>query len=126
MVKIESENAPAAIGPYSQGVIWEKLVLTSGQIPLDPNTGEVVKGGIEAQTRQVLDNLKTVLEAGGATLGSVLKTTCFLQNMEDFAAFNAIYTQYFGDIRPARSCIAAAALPKAVLCEVEAIAYQVV
>ena len=123
--KVHSNDAPAAIGPYSQAVVWQKLVLTSGQIPLDPKTGDIVSGGIEAQAKQALNNLQAVLAAGGASLSSVVKTTCFLQNMADFAAFNAVYTQYFGTTLPARSCVAVAALPKNALCEVEAIAYQV-
>lgn len=123
--KIETSHAPAAIGPYSQGMIWNQLVFSSGQIPLDPQTGEVVGGGIEAQAHQSLQNLQAILEAGGANLQTVLKTTCFLQNMDDFAVFNAVYSQYFGQAVPARSCVAAAALPKGVLCEVEAIAYQI-
>lgn len=121
---INSDLAPAAIGPYSQGVSYGSLIFTSGQLPLDPITMEFPEGGIEEQTRQSLQNLKQVLEKSGATLGTVLKTTCFLAKMEDFVAFNAIYTEFFGsECTPARSCIQAAKLPKNALVEVEAIAY---
>jgi len=102
-----------------------QLVFTSGQIPLDPTTGEVVAGGIAEQARRALDNLVAVLKAGGATPATVLKTTCFLADMGDFAAFNAVYGEYFGDNSPARSCVAVKTLPKNVLVEVEAIAARV-
>ena len=121
MKKIETSNAPGAIGPYSQGMISGKLVFTSGQIPLDPKTGAIVGDTIEAQSEQALQNLQAVLEAGGASLQTVIKTTCFLADMGDFAAFNAVYAKYFTS-KPARSCVAVKALPKGVLCEIELIA----
>ena len=98
MKKIETKNAPGAIGPYSQGMRTCKLVFTSGQIPLDPETGAIVGETIEAQSEQALKNLQAVLEAGGASLSTVVKTTCFLSDMGDFAAFNAVYAQYFTSI----------------------------
>ena len=121
MQKIHTENAPAAIGPYSQAMEVNGLIFTSGQIPIDPKTGEAVNGGIEAQTKQICENLKAVLAAAGTTLQKVIKTTCFLSDMNDFAAFNAVYAQYFTE-KPARSCVAVKALPKAVLAEIEVIA----
>lgn len=121
---IFTEAAPAAIGPYSQATAFDKLLFTSGQIPLDPKTGEIVAGGIAEQSRRVLENLKAVLEAGGSACGQVLKTTCFLADMADFAAFNAVYAEYFGEQSPARSCVAVKTLPKNVLVEVEAIALR--
>ncbi len=122
MKKIETVNAPGAIGPYSQGMKSGQLVFTSGQIALDPATGAVVGATIEAQSEQVLKNLQAVLEAGGAALHTVVKTTCFLADMNDFAAFNAVYARYFTGDCPARSCVAVKTLPKGVLVEVEAIA----
>jgi len=119
---IQTDNAPAAIGPYSQAVKHGNLLITSGQIPLDRHSGEIVGSDISAQTAQVLDNLSAVLEAGGAGLGQVMKTTCFLDNMDDFAAFNEVYQRYFSADPPARSCVAVDRLPKNVLVEVEAIA----
>ncbi|MCR3895329.1 RidA family protein [Aeromonas caviae] len=122
---INSEQAPTAIGPYSQGVSYGDLVFTSGQLPLDPITMQFPEGGIEEQTRQSLQNLKQVLEKSGATLETVLKTTCFLARMEDFAAFNVIYSEFFGSVgAPARSCIQAGKLPKNALVEIEAVAYM--
>ena len=121
MKKIFTEKAPAAIGPYSQAIRTNGLVFTSGQIPLDPASGLVVAGGIEEQTRRVCENLKAVLEAAGSSLNRVVKTTCFLADMNDFAAFNAVYAEYFQE-KPARSCVAVKTLPKNVLVEVEAIA----
>lgn len=122
---IHTDNAPAAVGPYSQANMFERLIFTSGQIPLDPTTGKVVEGGLDAQVRRTLDNLKAVLEEAGADLNSVLKTTCFLDTIEDFAAFNKIYTEYFGtETPPARSCFEVGNLPLGVLVEVEAIAYK--
>ncbi len=120
---INTENAPSAIGPYSQALSFEKLVFTSGQLPLDPKTMAFVEGGIKEQARQSLMNLKAILEAGGASLSTVLKTTCFLSDMENFAAFNEVYTEVFGSSAPARSCVEVARLPKDALVEVEAIAY---
>jgi len=122
MKKIETNKAPGAIGPYSQGMIACKLVFTSGQIPLDPITGAIVGDTIEEQSEQVLKNLQAVLEAGGAALKTVIKTTCFLSDMGNFAAFNGVYAKYFSGDCPARSCVAVKTLPKNVLVEVEAIA----
>ena len=122
MKKIETSNAPGAIGPYSQGMRAGKLVFTSGQIPLDPKTGAIVGQTIEAQSEQTLKNLQAVLEAGGASLGTVVKTTCFLADMSDFAAFNGVYAKFFTGDCPARSCVAVKTLPKNVLVEVEAVA----
>jgi len=121
---INTESAPAAIGPYSQGVAYGDLVFTSGQLPLDPVTMAFPEGGVQEQTRQSLLNLKAVLEKSGASLDSVLKTTCFLARMEDFTAFNAIYSEFFSATgAPARSCIQAGKLPKDALVEIEAIAW---
>ena len=122
MTKIETSRAPGAIGPYSQGMAARGLVFTSGQIALDPATGSVVGDTIEAQSEQALKNLQAVLEAGGASLGTVVKTTCFLADMADFAAFNAVYARFFTGDCPARSCVAVKTLPKGVKVEVEAIA----
>ena len=122
MKKIETNKAPGAIGPYSQGMTACKLVFTSGQIPLDPDTGAIVGETIEEQSEQVLKNLQAVLEAGGAALDTVLKSTCFLSEMGNFAAFNGVYAKYFKGDCPARSCVAVKTLPKNVLVEVEAIA----
>ena len=121
MEKIETKNAPAAIGPYSQAMASGSLIYTSGQIPLVPETGEFVQGGIEEQTEQVIKNLSAVLTAAGSGLDRVVKTTCFLQNMSDFAAFNGVYEKHFTG-KPARSCVAVAALPKGALVEIEVIA----
>ena len=120
MQKIETSKAPGAIGPYSQGFIVNGFVYTSGQIPVDPATG-VVPAGIEAQAHQSCRNVGAILEAAGADFSKVFKTTCFLADMDDFAAFNQVYAQYFVS-KPARSCVAVKALPKGVLCEIEAIA----
>ena len=122
MKKIETNKAPGAIGPYSQGMRSGALVFTSGQIALDPKTGAVVGDTIEEQSEQALKNLQAVLEAGGASLGTVVKTTCFLSDMGDFAAFNGVYARFFTGDCPARSCVAVKTLPKNVLVEVEAIA----
>ena len=121
MEKIHTENAPAAIGPYSQAVKVNGLVFTSGQIPLNPATGNVEALTVEGQTEQVLQNLQAVLEAAGSSLDRVVKTMCFLKNMSDFAAFNAIYEKYFPG-KPARSCVAAKELPRDVLVEIDAVA----
>ena len=121
MQTIHTENAPAAIGPYSQAVKAGGLVFTSGQIALDPATGAVVQGGIREQTARICENLKAVLEAAGTTLDNAVKTTCFLADMNDFAAFNEVYEQYFTK-KPARSCVAVKALPKNLLAEVEVVA----
>lgn len=118
---IATEKAPKAIGPYSQAVQSGSLLFTAGQIALDPETGEMVSGGVEAQTRQALTNLKNILEAAGAGLGYVVKTTVFLQDMADFAAMNAVYAEFFPENPPARSTIAVAALPKGAAVEIEAV-----
>lgn len=120
--KIQTDYAPAAIGPYSQAIRHGNMIFTAGQIPLDPLTGEIIGNDIATQTRQVLDNLSAVLEAGGASLGEVVKTTCFLNDMNDFAAFNEVYKDYLGASAPARSCVAVERLPKDVLVEIEALA----
>ncbi len=121
---INTKAAPAAIGPYSQGVSFGNLVMTSGQLPLDPTTMAFPEGGVREQTRQSLLNLKAVLEQSGASLDTVLKTTCFLAKMEDFSVFNEVYSEFFCDSgAPARSCIQAGKLPKEALVEIEAIAY---
>ena len=121
MEKIYTKNAPDAIGPYSQAMKVGNLVFTSGQIAINPATGSVEATDIEGQTHQVCKNLCAVLEAAGTSVEKVVKTTCFLKNMEDFAAFNAVYGSYFVS-KPARSCVAAKQLPKDVLVEVEVIA----
>ena len=121
---ISTTNAAPAVGPYSQGTRTEQMVFASGQLPVDPQDGGI-PAGIEAQTRQSLDNLSAVLKAGGASLGSVLKTTVFLKDMNDFATMNGIYAEYFGASPPARSTIEVARLPKDALVEVEAIALRV-
>lgn len=121
MKYVQAEHAPAAIGPYSQALVTGGLVFTSGQIPLDPATGAVVEGGVEAQAEQVMKNLAAVLEEAGSGLDKAVKTTCFLADMNDFAAFNEVYARYFTG-KPARSCVAVRQLPKSVLVEVEVIA----
>ncbi len=121
MEKIHTQNAPAAIGPYSQAIKANGFVFTSGQIALDPKTGTVVEGGIEEQTTRVCENLKEVLLSAGSSLEKAIKTTCFLADMNDFASFNAVYGTYFTE-KPARSCVAVKTLPKNVLVEVEVIA----
>ena len=119
--KVSTQNAPAAIGPYSQAIQVGEFVFTSGQIPLDPATGLVVGEDITAQSERVMQNLGAVLSAAGSSFENAIKTTCFLANMEDFAAFNAVYAKYFTTC-PARSCVAVKTLPKGVLVEVEVIA----
>jgi 2-iminobutanoate/2-iminopropanoate deaminase len=119
---IQTEKAPKAIGPYSQAIRIESLVFTAGQIGLDPVTAELVEGGVEEQTRQVLANLRNVLEAAGSGLNYVVKTTVFLKDMNDFPRMNAIYAEFFREAHPARSTIAVSALPKGGLVEIEAIA----
>ena len=118
---IHTPDAPAAIGPYSQAIAVNGLVYTSGQIAIDPATGGIDAQGIEAQTEQVIRNLKAVLEAAGSDLTRVVKTTCFLQRMSDFGAFNAVYEKHFTG-KPARSCVEVSALPKGALVEIEAVA----
>ncbi len=121
MNTIHTDTAPAALGPYSQAVTTCKLVFTSGQIAIDPVAGKIVADTIEGQTEQVCKNLGEVLKAAGTNFDHVLKTTCFLKNISDFAAFNAVYAEYFTS-KPARSCVAAADLPAGALVEVECIA----
>ena len=121
MKKIHTDKAPAAIGPYSQAIVHGDLVFTSGQIPINPNSGNIDAEGITAQTEQVMQNLDAVLTAAGASFESAIKTTCFLADMSDFAAFNEVYARYFTE-KPARSCVAVKTLPKGVLVEVEVIA----
>jgi len=120
---VATEKAPKAIGPYSQAVKVGPLVYTAGQIGIDPATGEIVPGGIEAETRQALTNLKHVLEAAGASLDMVVKTTVFLRDINDFARMNAVYAEFFTEGFPARSAVQAAALPKGAAVEIEAVAY---
>jgi 2-iminobutanoate/2-iminopropanoate deaminase len=121
--KIVSTNkAPKAIGPYSQAILTDELIFTAGQVGLDPETMEIVEGGIEAQTHQVLTNLRHVLECADSGMKFVVKTTVFLQNMDDFAAMNAVYAEFFPENPPARSTVAVAALPKGALVEIECVA----
>ncbi|CAN5501190.1 RidA family protein [soil metagenome] len=120
--RVQTDGAPAAIGPYSQAIVHAGLVFTAGQIPLDPGSGELIEGDIAAQTERVLRNLGAVLEAAGASFQSVVKTTVFLQDMGDFAAMNEVYGRFFGEHRPARSAVQAARLPRDVRVEIEAIA----
>ena len=122
MKVLETKNAPGAIGPYSQGFEVNGFVYTSGQIPVDPATGEV-PAGIAAQAEQSCKNVGAILEAAGAGFDKVFKTTCFLADMGDFAAFNEVYANFFTS-KPARSCVAVKDLPKAVLCEIEAVAVK--
>lgn len=119
--KVSTEKAPAAIGPYSQAIICGDMVFTSGQIPINPASGNIEATTIETQAEQVMRNLKEVLEATGSSLDKAVKTTCFLADMADFAAFNGVYAKYF-TTKPARSCVAVKTLPKNVLVEVEVIA----
>lgn len=119
--KIQTNNAPAAIGPYSQAIVTGNLIFTSGQIPLNPETGLIEGDNITEQTHRVCKNLEAVLAAAGSSLKNAVKTVCFLKNMEDFAAFNEVYAQYFTE-KPARSCVAVKMLPKDAFVEVEVIA----
>lgn len=119
--KIATDKAPAAIGPYSQGIIANGMLFASGQIPIIPETGAIAEGDITVQATQVMKNVGEILKAAGTDFEHVVKTTCFLAEMADFAAFNAVYEQYFTG-KPARSCVAVKQLPKDVLCEVEVIA----
>ena len=121
---IRTNGAPAAVGPYSQAIATHDLVFCSGQVGLDPATGELVPGGLEAQVERVIRNLEAVLDAAGCTLADVVKTTCFLADIDDFATFNAIYARFLPDPPPARSTFAVKALPKAALVEIEAIAVR--
>lgn len=119
--KIHTDKAPAAVGPYSQAVAVNGMLYTSGQIALDPATGEIVGNDIKAQAEQVMKNLTEVLKEAGTTMEKTVKTTCFLYDMKDFGDFNEVYAKYFTE-KPARSCVAVKTLPKDVLCEVEVIA----
>ena len=119
---ISTGDAPGAIGPYSQAIKVGNLVFTAGQIPLDPATGKLVEGDISAQTERVLRNLAAILTASGSSLGRVVKTTCFLANLDDFAKFNEVYGQHFGDNRPARSTVQVSRLPAGAGVEVECVA----
>jgi len=121
---VSSREAPAAIGPYSQAIVENGIIFTSGQIPLLPETGEIVDGGIKEQAEQVIKNLKAVLKEAGSDLAHVIKTTCFLTDMKDFAAFNEVYAAHF-TAKPARSCVAVLALPKGANVEIEAIASSI-
>ena len=121
MERIHTERAPQALGPYSQALVAGRYVFTSGQIGIDPSTGKVVEGGIAAQAEQVMANLAAVLEEAGTTLDQVVKTTCFLADIADFAAFNEVYGAHVTG-RPARSCVAVRDIPAGALCEVEAVA----
>ena len=120
---VATDKAPAAIGPYAQANIIGNLVITSGQIPIDPATGNLVEGDIEVQTRQVFANLRAVLEAAGSSLDKIVKTTCFMDNMNDFAKMNEVYASFFSGDYPSRSAVEVAKLPKGALIEIEVIAY---
>jgi 2-iminobutanoate/2-iminopropanoate deaminase len=119
---VQTDKAPKAVGPYEQAIKANGFIYTAGQIPIDPKTANFVAGDISAQTRQVLENLKAVLEAGGSALDRVVKATVFLKNMADFAAMNEVYTQYFGSTKPARSTVAVAELPRGALIEIDLVA----
>jgi 2-iminobutanoate/2-iminopropanoate deaminase len=119
---VQTDNAPKAIGPYEQAIKANGFIYTAGQIPIDPKTGSFIEGGITAQTRQVLENLKAVLETGGSSLDRVVKATVFLKNMADFAAMNEVYAQYLGSAKPARSTVAVAELPRGALIEIDLVA----
>lgn len=122
MKAIYTEKAPQAIGPYCQAMTVDKFLYTSGQIPIDPDTGYIVEGGIEAQTEQVINNIKEILIAAATDFTKVIKTTCYLANMNDFAVFNAVYSKYFVS-NPARSCVQVSKIPKGALVEIEVIAF---
>jgi len=119
---VQTDRAPKAIGPYEQAIKVDGFVFTAGQIPLDPKSGKIVEGGIAAQTRQVLENLKGVLIASGSSMDRVVKATVFLKNMADFAAMNEVYAEYLGSARPARSTVAVAELPRGALVEIDLVA----
>jgi 2-iminobutanoate/2-iminopropanoate deaminase len=119
---VHTDNAPAAIGPYSQAIVAGNLVYTAGQIPLDPNTGQIVQGDVTVQTERVMRNLTAVLEAAGTSWANVVKTTVFLQDMADFPRVNEVYGRMIGDARPARSTVQVSALPRGVLVEIDAVA----
>lgn len=119
---VQTDKAPKAIGPYQQAIKADGFIYTAGQIPIDPKTANLVEGDISAQTRQVLENLKAVLEAGGSALDRVVKATVFLKNMADFAAMNEVYAQYLGSAKPARSTVAVAELPRGAMIEIDLVA----
>ena len=119
---VRTDKAPKAIGPYEQAIKVGDFIYTAGQIPLDPKTGNLVEGGIATQTRQVLENLKAVLEAGGSSLDRVVKATVFLKNIGDFASMNEVYAEYLGQVKPARSTVAVAELPRGALVEIDFVA----
>lgn len=121
-IVIQTEHAPAAVGPYSQGIIANGMIFSAGQVAIDPKVGKLIEGGIQEQTRQVLENLSAVLKAGGSGLERVVKTTVFLQDLGDFAAMNEVYSTYFTGTRPARSTVQVAKLPLGALVEIEVVA----
>ncbi len=120
---VYSKGAPEPIGPYSQAIVVNNLLFTSGQIAIDPKTGNLVAGDIKSQTRQTLENIKNILEAGGSGVSNVIKTTVFLKNIGDFAEMNEVYAEYFGESKPARSTVEASKLPKDALVEIDAVAF---
>ena len=120
--EVNSQKAPKAVGPYSQGIISKGFLYSSGQLPLNPSTGKIVEGGISGQTRQALDNLQAVLEAGGSSLENLVKVNVFLYDMKDFPEFNKIYAEYLSEPYPARSCVSVKGLPMDVLVEIEGVA----
>jgi 2-iminobutanoate/2-iminopropanoate deaminase len=120
---IYTKNAPQPIGPYSQAVKFNNLIFTSGQIPIDPSSGKLIDGDIKAQTKQTIENLKNILEAGGSDISKVLKVTVFLKDITEFAAMNEVYAEYFGESKPARSTVEAARLPKDAKIEIDVVAY---
>ncbi|HXH27969.1 MAG TPA: RidA family protein [Candidatus Polarisedimenticolia bacterium] len=120
--EVSSEGAPRAIGPYSQGIVSGDLVFLSGQVPIDPSTGNLVPGGIEAQVARVLENLRAVLEAAGCGLPQVVRTTVYLTDLKDFESMNAVYARYFPETRPARATVQVSALPRGARVEIDAIA----
>ncbi len=119
---VYTKSAPEPVGPYNQAIVWNNLVFTAGQIAIDPASGNIVEGGVQEQTRQVLKNLEAVLKAAGSGLEYVIKTTVFLKNMDDFSAMNEVYATFFTDTPPARSAVEVARLPKDVLVEIECVA----
>lgn len=122
MKYIHTDNAPKAVGPYSQAIVSNGVVFCSGQVPLDPETGEIIEGAIAEQTHRVIKNLQAVLEEAGSSLGKVVKTTCYLQSLSDYQTFNAVYNEYFSENKPARATVEVAKLPLGALVEIEAIA----
>jgi 2-iminobutanoate/2-iminopropanoate deaminase len=122
MQSVNTENAPAAIGPYSQAIVANGFVFTAGQVPFDPQSMQLIEGDVAAQTEQVMKNLQAILRQAGAELGTVVKTTVFLRDMNDFAAMNEVYARYFGDHKPARSTVQVARLPRDAGVEIECVA----